>query len=343
MTSPRDPPTVCVVIPTHRRLRSLLGVLDALAAQDYPCELLQIIIVVDGDPTTAERVTRRPGVQVLTQARGGPAAARNAGIAQARGDLVLFMDDDVVPAPWCVQRHVDAHAGRLDVVVIGPLLPSRDGSSDSPWVRWEARTLERQYADMEAGRWSATPRQFYTGNASVRREHLVRLGGFNTALRRAEDVELGLRLRDLGVSFEFHRAATAHHEASRSYRSWVDAAREYGRVDAIMGTRLGRPEVLEWAAEEFHERHPLTRLAVLLGRRHDWLTSVVPWVAAPLAQAALRCRLGALSDALCGGVFNLLYWKGVDDQLGRRPAEGPVAGPQPIGGDQARAVLRGPR
>jgi peptidoglycan/LPS O-acetylase OafA/YrhL/GT2 family glycosyltransferase len=324
-----DAPTVSVVIPTHRRLRSLLRVLDALEVQDYPHDLLDVIVVADGDLPTAEALRGRPGLQVLTQAHSGPGAARNAGIERARGELVLFLDDDVVPAPGCVRRHAEAHTDRADLVVIGPLLPSRGGIWDSPWVRWEARTLQRQYSDMQAGRWSATARQFYTGNASVRREHLVRLGGFNVALRRAEDVELGLRLRDLGVVFEFRLEATAHHEASRRYRSWVSAAREYGRVDAIMGTRMGRPEVLDWAAREFHGRRTLTRIAVLHGGRHPWLPAVLPWLVAPIAWAALWCRIGRVSDALCGGVFNLLYWDAVSDHLGRPAAEALIASHAP--------------
>jgi GT2 family glycosyltransferase len=309
-------PALSVVIPTHRRLASLLRLLGALDAQDYPRELLEILVIVDGDPATAEALAGRPSLRVLEQPHGGPAAARNLGIAHARGELVLFLDDDVVPAGWCVARHAEAHASRRDLVVIGPLLPPRVGVHVSPWVRWEARTLLRQYSDMEAGRWAATPRQFYTGNASVRREHLIRVGGFDASLHRAEDVELGLRLRDQGLGFEYHPEATAHHEPTRRYRSWVDAAREYGKVDACMALEMGRGEVLEWIASEFHFRHPLTRIAVRAGLRHPCLSSVLPWLALPFAHTALGCGLGRVSDRLCGGVFNVLYWQGVRDGVG---------------------------
>jgi GT2 family glycosyltransferase len=307
---------VSVVIPTHRRLASLLRLLAALDVQDYPRELLEIVVVVDGDPHTVEALAGRASLRVLEQTHGGPAAARNLGTAHARGELVVFLDDDVVPAGWCVRRHADAHASRRDLVVIGPLLPPRGGVRASPWVRWEARTLLRQYSDMEAGRWAASPRQFYTGNASVRREHLIRAGGFDGSLRRAEDVELGLRLRDLGLDFEYHPEATAHHEPTRRYRSWLDAAREYGRVDARMALEMGRGEVLSWAASEFASRHPLTRIAVRAGLSHPRLSSVLPWLALPFAHTALGCGLGRVSDRLCGGVFNVLYWQGVGDRLG---------------------------
>ena len=314
-------PELSVVIPTRRRIDSLLRLLSALDEQDHPRELVEVLVVADGDPSTAKALAGRADLRVLEQTHRGPAAARNLGISRARGEVVVFLDDDVVPARCCIARHAEAHASGRDLAVIGPMLPPREGVRVSPWVRWEAQTLVRQYTDMEAGRWSATPRQFYTGNASVRREHLVRAGGFDPSLRRAEDVELGLRLRDMGVDFEYHPEAAVHHEPTRRYRAWVSAAREYGRVDGCMAVEMGRREVLGWAASEFHSRHPLSRIAVRAGLRHPRLSSALPWVAVPVATAALRCGLPRVSDGLCGGVFNVLYWQGVADRVGRGSAE----------------------
>jgi GT2 family glycosyltransferase len=325
-------PELSVVVPTRRRLPSLLRLVGALEAQDHPRDLVELVVVVDGDPPTAAALRQCDGIRVLEQAQGGPAPARNRGIAAARGRVVLFLDDDVVPDRSCVRRHLEAHADRDDLVAIGPMLPPRAEGGTSPWVRWEAATLLRQYADMEAGRWSATPRQLYTGNASVPREHLVAVGGFDESLRRAEDVELGWRLHDRGLAFEFHPEAIVHHEAARPYRSWIDAAREYGRVDARMSTEGRRPIVLACAASEFHARHPLTRIAVRAGLRHPALSSAIPWLALPLTRLATRCRQPRLSNALCGGVFNVLYWDGVRERLGGAGVVRPLiaAGGRPI-------------
>ena len=67
-------------------------------------------------------------------------------------------------------------------------------------------------------------RQFYTGNASVPRELVVKAGGFDTAFRRAEDIELSYRLDQLGATFVFDETAMAHHLAERSFESWLAAA-----------------------------------------------------------------------------------------------------------------------
>jgi GT2 family glycosyltransferase len=310
------PVELSVVVPTRCRLTSLQRLLGALEVQDHPSPLVEIIVVVDGDPSTAAALSGRAGVRVLEQTHGGPAAARNLGIAHARGRIVVFLDDDVVPEETCLRRHAQAHAARPDLVAIGPMLPPPAGGGGSPWVRWEAASLLRQYADIEAGRWSATPRQLYTGNASVGREHLVRAGGFDESLRRAEDVELGWRLHDMGLVFEFHPEARVHHEAARPYRSWLGAAREYGRVDARMSLDDARPDVLVAAASEFHGRHALTRVAVRAALRQPRLSSVLPWVALPVAHLATACGLARVSNAVCGGIFNLLYWDGVRERLG---------------------------
>jgi len=63
-----------------------------------------------------------------------------------------------------------------------------------PWVRWEQEMLMKQYKALLRKDWPATARQFYTGNASVRRSHIVAAGGFDEGFRRAEDVELAYRL-----------------------------------------------------------------------------------------------------------------------------------------------------
>lgn len=312
------PPQVSVVIPTHQRAASLRRVIEALGRQDVPGGTFEVVVVCDGlkDPAlvVVEDQSLGYSLRLVEQAHQGPAAARNRGVELARGELVLFIDDDVVPAPGLIRAHMDAHGTARDRVVIGPLLPPR--GHPSPWVRFEGRTLEDQYRAMEAGEWPVGPRQFYTGNASVRRRHLVEAGGFDAGFRRAEDVELAFRLRDRGVRFEFSRAAEVAHHAQRSYASWVDTGYRYGRADVRMGRQLRRRDVIESAAREFHWRHPLTRGAVRFTLTLPPLGPLVEMLGEPVSLAC--CRLGAprLADKALAAVFNIAYWRGVADELG---------------------------
>jgi GT2 family glycosyltransferase len=306
-----------VVIPTYQRRSSLERVLGALAGQKWPAALLEVIVVSDGaDDGTADLVRSFPApfrLQLLEQENQGPAAARNLGLTKAEGSLVLFLDDDVVPSANLLAEHARSHAGASNRVVMGTMLepPGRL----SAWVRWESRTVAAQYEAMKAGRWAPTPWQFYTGNASVRLEHLRRAGGFNTQFRRAEDIELGFRLERLGLEFVFNPAAAATHIAELSYRSWLASAYQYGRNDILFG------KAAERVVSEFRYRHPLTRRLVFWGLRHPAQARGLVRRATIPIRVADRLGWQRLSHQLCSATFNLNYWLGVSDELGS-PVDG---------------------
>lgn len=237
-------------------------------------------------------------------------------MAEAAGELIVFLDDDVVPSPGLLAEHLAGHAANNSVVVIGPLL-APPGFKLAPWTRWESVMLDGQYAAMAAGRWEPTARQFYTGNASVRREHILAAGGFDPGFRRAEDVELAYRLHAMKLTFNFSPNAKGWHFADRPLRAWLAAAHAYGEADVAM-YRRGRLMTLQSMAAEYRWRKPaLRRLArVFVGRR----LLRTPVVAAALfaARAADLVGLKTTAESAYSAVFNLTYWNGVSDALGGR-------------------------
>ncbi|HKV86539.1 MAG TPA: glycosyltransferase [Candidatus Dormibacteraeota bacterium] len=315
-------PRCSVIIPTFNRCESLMKVLEALRSQSCP-DSFEVIVVSDGSTDeTVSRLRATPFpflLRVLEQPNAGPAAARNLGVDNARAALIVFLDDDVVPGEDFIAEHVRAHEGRNDLVVIGPMLPAADPTS--PWVYWETEILEKQYRCVETGEWNVTPRQFYTGNASVRREHVLAAGGFDPSFRRSEDVELAYRMQRLGLAFAFHRAAAGTHIAERSYASWLKVANQYGRNDVAIGHRKNRRDLLESVAAEFHQRHALTRLTVRAGLRFGWIRSLTASaMSRAIVNGAFRLRLRRLARLACSATFNLHYWYGVADELGSRAA-----------------------
>jgi GT2 family glycosyltransferase len=313
-------PSVSVVMPTYQRRESLRRTLHALAEVEYPSHLVELVLVCDGctdGSADMARDLRLPfHARVLEQVNQGPAAARNLALVHARGRLVLFLDDDVLPSTGLLSAHARAHLEAPDEerVVMGTLRPP--DARRSPWVRWELDTVVRQYQAMTTGEYRPSPRQFYTGNASVALEHVTAVGGFDTTFRRAEDVELAFRLQTRGLRFVFCPQAEAVHLPDRSFRSWSGAASQYGRNDVILGLRRGRPDMLAAVASEFWERNRLNRLLVRLLLR---VKRAERALAAPFAAAAwLSLRLGRrnLSHAICSALFNVSYWRGVSDELG---------------------------
>ena len=319
MTTPAgEQPGVSVIMPTHQRRASLGRALAKLGTQVYPRDRLEVLVICDGGTDGSAEMARRLNfpfeLRVFEQPNRGPAAARNLGIEHARGPLALFLDDDVLAAPFLVAEHAITHSAAEHAVVIGPLLPQ--ANAQTPWVRWEAAGLHEQYRAMQAEEWTPTPRQFYTGNASVRLNHLRRAGGFDTRFKRAEDVELAFRLLTMGLHFVFHPAAAAVHIADRSFSSWLGAAYDYGRNDVRLGAALGTLGMTGVAAAEFRTRHPFTRRLVRWGLRHPRAERPLVGSARALIEAAEFIGLSRVAEIACGAIFNLCYWYGASELLG---------------------------
>jgi GT2 family glycosyltransferase len=251
----------------------------------------------------------------LTQANQGPAAARNAGVRTAVGEFIVFVDDDVVPELQLLEEHARSHheAGR-DVVVLGPLL-TPEGFEMAPWVRWEQEMLMKQYRAMLRGDWEATARQFYTGNASLRRSHILDAGGFDESFRRAEDVELAYRLARNGLEFVFNIKAAGMHFADRSYRAWLDAAYSYGRNDVIFARDRNQGWLLSTIRREFLERHFLIRLLVRMCSGRSRLTRMTNSVLKLAADGATLLRANVIEGQAYSGLFNLQYYNGFFNEL----------------------------
>lgn len=310
-----------VVIPTFNRCERLALVLDRLAAQHLSADgspfAFEVIVVADGctDGTAAMLDERDPPFPLVSRAQSnaGPAAARNVGIAEARADVIVFIDDDVMPEPGCLAAHIVHHRAGDDIVVIGPMLTPQD-IEQTPWVRWEQHQLEKQYRRFEEQP-VAHARQFYTGNASARTRVLRSVGGFDISLRRSEDVELAFRLDEAEQTFVFEPNAEAYHHADRSFESWYAMAYDYGVNNVAMG-RSRRPEVLDLIGVFYGRRHVLQRLLIRWVLPRPRLAEACRWSFVRLAGVAYRCRVEVVGRQLLSAVYGLNYYQGIDDELG---------------------------
>jgi GT2 family glycosyltransferase len=234
---------ISVVVPTFRREAQLARCLAALAAQDIDPAEFEVIVVDDdrdgpggplpGGQANARRV-RNPG--------RGAAAARNHGAGEARADLVLFVDDDVVADPWLLRSHLDWHRERgADAVLIGPYLPApvRPGFAAAIARLWWFDFFE---ALAEAP--SPTFVAALSANMSLPIAAFEAVGGFaeDVARQRREDWEWGLRARRAGLPIEFCEVASARHEYALETRQRVRDARREGFGDALIVARY--PEAL---------------------------------------------------------------------------------------------------
>jgi GT2 family glycosyltransferase len=314
--------TVSIVLPTYNRLGRLKQVVSALENQTYRRDNFDVVVIADGciDGTVAYLQTLKTPLRLtyIASENQGVAAARNRGIQEATGEYIVFIDDDVVPAPHLLDEHMRIHEENPgEVVVLGPMLTPPDFRM-RPWVRWEQAMLVKQYHDMQTGRWQPTARQFYTGNASLARRHLVSAGGFDETFRRAEDVELAYRLEEQGLRFIFNPDAVGYHYAERSFHSWIEIPYAYGRNDVIFTRDRGQHWLLPVIMRELHERNAVIKFLVrLCVGRHALSRGARIWLRllSLLGQYLGHERLAQISYS---GLFNLRYYEGVTDELGSR-------------------------
>lgn len=194
-------PTVSAVIPTYNRARFLPAAVASVRAQSYLCG--DIVIVDDGSSdNTAEVVAALgPGVRLLRQSNAGPAAARNLGIQEARGELVAFLDTDDrwLPGKLAAQIELFRREPSLGLVSADMAIESGAGARlvESNFVR---RGLQQGFAALDGRPIPDAPRRLLevnfinTSTVVARRDLLLSLGGFDTRLRYGEDLELWLRI-----------------------------------------------------------------------------------------------------------------------------------------------------
>lgn len=192
-----------VVVPTYNRSEVLRVCLASLARQTLSSDQFEVLVVDDGSTDDTESVVRSfQGallVRYLRQPHNrGRAAARNRGIREATGDVVVFVDSDVFPVPGFLAAHRSVHLASPRAVGRGPLLLTNH--LDDPFGKPPLLP-------------DPSPAFLDTANASVRREHLLAAGGFDEEFRHYgwEDADLGLRLRRMGLRRVYDRRALAYH------------------------------------------------------------------------------------------------------------------------------------
>lgn len=190
-----DPPLrLSVIVPVYNDDGSLGRCLDALTTSCPPDA--EIIVVDDGSTDGSAAVASRLPVRLVRlPTNSGPAAARNHGARQARGDILLFVDSDVAVAPGTLEHVARAFDGRPDVTA---MFGSYDASPAAPGIVSRYKNLLHHFVHQSGETEAST---FWAGCGAIRRAAFEALGGFaEDRFRRPsiEDIELGYRLRRAG-------------------------------------------------------------------------------------------------------------------------------------------------
>jgi glycosyltransferase involved in cell wall biosynthesis/peptidoglycan/xylan/chitin deacetylase (PgdA/CDA1 family) len=215
-----------VIIPTYNRAGRLQACLQALTHQTQTPGDFEVIVVVDGSTDeTAEmlaELTTPYALNVLFQANQGQNVARNHGVSHARGWYCLFLDDDIIAEPQLISEHLYLHIHQERVVGIGQI--SLNINNADWFTQRFAEGWHEHYRQLNMALRKPTWADCYGGNMSVSRTLFLEVGGFAVDIPRSHDIELGYRLEQHGLSFEYLPQAIGHQlEQKRTRQLFADA------------------------------------------------------------------------------------------------------------------------
>ena len=205
-----------MVIPAYEAAATLPACLAALRAQTFPAAHLEVIVVDDGSHDATAAVAAAGGARVVRQANRGPAAARNAGVAVAGGDVVLFTDADCVPTPGWVAQMLAPFADPAVAGVKGAYRTRQRGLV--------ARFVQVEFADRYRRQARGPTIDFVDSYAAAfRRAVFLDAGGFDERFPEAnnEDVELSYRLAAAGARLVFAPGAIVYHTHPATLRRYL--------------------------------------------------------------------------------------------------------------------------
>ncbi|WP_311447653.1 glycosyltransferase [Frankia nepalensis] len=323
-----------VVVPTYNRRDVVLRAVEALGrtARPWPCEL---IVVVDGsvDGTAdALRGLSAPGprasplpLRVVTQGNAGAASARNRGAAEARGEYLLFLDDDMIVDPAILVEldraldgaGVDAAVGHIPVHPDSPAGPLTDGLRR--WAELRRDRLARTGGQLSLG-------DLLTGQLAVRASVFDAVGGFDASFTAGgtfggEDTDFLYRLLRSGARARFVPEAVSHQLYRVTPTQYLRQWRQAGLADAALSRK--HPGLGEQLSTEHHGHTPRGRAARAAARVGGRLPR--PVVKGAVGGVLGRVEAGHTDRATIAALASLRdghYWSGVATGGGLRPGPG---------------------
>jgi glycosyltransferase involved in cell wall biosynthesis len=231
------------VIPTYNRSRLLPETIPALAGLKTAEGIAYEVIFVDNGSTDSspailqDAVNRFPHIfrYIRIAPTGGPSAPRNTGIRAAKGEVVIIVDDDVLPDDDLVLRHAEFHTRypeQHQAAVGAAYVPDRVKDDPMSWLH--EFNHDRLGNDVRVDYL-----HFWTCNVSIKRDFMLRAGMFDESFLFYEDVLCGYKLEQNGMHLYFQRNARAQHLHQMTAEGLAVKARFVGRWQYSFLERVG--------------------------------------------------------------------------------------------------------
>jgi glycosyltransferase involved in cell wall biosynthesis/peptidoglycan/xylan/chitin deacetylase (PgdA/CDA1 family) len=278
-----SPPRFSIVMPTYQRRDTVVRTVGALERQSR--RDFEAIIVVDGSTDGTAAALRELRVTfpltVLERSNQGGAAARNAGVTVATGELLVFLDDDMEADPQMLAEHDRSHAKGAEMVL--GHLPLHPDSPTTLLSQGVGRWAERRRDHLSTCPTDVPAQELLTGQMSISRATFEQIGRFDVSFTRdglygGEDIDFGYRVRKAGLRVVFNVDAVSYQLYEVDPALYTHRTRQAGR-----------------AAEELRAKHHELTQDFSAGRVFTTRRSRIFFGALSLAPAALSWPLRALA------------------------------------------------
>jgi len=240
-----------IIIPTYNRLPILEKCLRAMEAQDFELEY-EIVVVDDGSTDQTidflkSQQTEFPHVRLYQQDHGGAAAARNLGIEKANGEIIVFIDSDLVVLPNFLTSHHQALNGQDQAFTYGAVINTANFEHPTSEL-FKITDFSNAY--------------FATGNVAIAKHWLIEAGMFDLGFRQYgwEDLELGVRLKKFGLKLIKCPEAVGYHWhpafSLEQLPRLIEVERERGRMGVV-----------------FYQKHPTWEVKLMI--QMTWIHQIL--------------------------------------------------------------------
>jgi glycosyltransferase involved in cell wall biosynthesis len=210
-------PFVSIIIPVHNGSQYLGRCLSAIALSSY--QSCEVIVVDDGSTDDSAEIARTNGARVFALShKSGPAAARNFGSEQANGDILFFVDADIVIKEETIAQIVDDFNDQPNVVAV---FGSYDDRPEEKDFFSQYKNLQHHFVHQSSRAEAVT---FWAGCGAVRKEIFDRIGGFDEGKYSRpciEDIEMGFRLSKMGYGILLDKKLQVKHLKKWTFLSLV--------------------------------------------------------------------------------------------------------------------------
>ncbi|MFN0158064.1 MAG: glycosyltransferase [Bacteroidota bacterium] len=237
-----------IIVPTYKRRQSLQRLVDSILRLNYPNDRFEVIVVNDGstDDTAQylDTVTDSGLLKTLTIPNSGPAVARNHGARIARGEFLVFVDDDcLVPSEWL--HRIDRALGATNIHVVGGSV--RNALTHNPYA--VAYDANHQFFVGELNRSDQGASFLTTNNFTCNAAVFSELGGYDERFHvGGEDRELVSRLLAAGYQVKYDPSIQVDHYHDFHLRGFIQQYYRFGKGSYLLHSVIARERQIRTAS-----------------------------------------------------------------------------------------------